>query len=89
MSDKCDSLARIDVVEKLLKCVKEIPSNGIFGGEDWSSFICPLQRHGDEGELSEETYDFNAVSRHLNQLSEGNGFTIIKNEYKLRYHFHP
>ena len=71
--------------------MNEIPSNGIFVARTRaaSSFICPLQRHGDEGELIGKTYDFNAVSRHLNQLSKGNGFTIIKNEYKLRFHFHP
>ena len=89
MSDKCDTVARIDEVKKLIKCANEIPSNGIFGSEDWSSFICLLQRHEDDGELSGDTQDFNAVARHLNQLSEGNGYTIIKNEYKLRYHFHP
>ena len=78
MSDKCDSVARIDVVKKLVKCANEIPSNGIFGSEEWSSFICPLQRQEDNGELSGDTQDFNAVARHLNQLSEGHGFTIIK-----------
>jgi hypothetical protein len=78
MSDKCDSVARIDVVKKLVKCANEIPSNGIFGSEEWSSFICPLQRREDDGELSGDAQDFNAVARHLNQLSEGHGFTIIK-----------
>jgi hypothetical protein len=66
------------VVKKLVKCANEIPSNGIFGSEEWSSFICPLQRQEDNGELSGDAQDFNAVARHLNQLSEGHGFTIIK-----------
>ena len=34
MSDKCDSVARIDVVKKLVNCANEIPSDGIFGSED-------------------------------------------------------
>ena len=34
MNDKCDSVARIDVVKKLVNCANEIPSDGIFGSEE-------------------------------------------------------